>query len=163
MAPGSCVHASSWTIDFSVDPENFHPDDLQQCVSPPDHLNHSFPVSSLGNSIPCWGLLSAKYLRASASVVRPKLQGSVCHKREVGSLSYTSSVTEHILGFVTWKEVPRMDVTSLTNFYHLLYSGLILQNFLPTQGGESSRRHLLEEEIFYPNFGAASSPLPSQN
>ena len=71
---------------------------LQQCVSPPHHLNHSFPVSSLGNSIPCWGLLSAllqfietimglylgsfsidestllsaQYLRASASAVRPK-------------------------------------------------------------------------------------------
>ena len=83
MAPGSCVHASSWTIDSSVDPENFHPDDLssgQQCVSPPHHLNRSFPVSSLGNSIPCWGLLSAQYLRAPASVVRPKLEGSVCHK-----------------------------------------------------------------------------------
>ena len=67
MAPGSCVHASSWAINSSVDPENFHPDDLQQCVSPPHHLNHSFPVSSLGNSIPCWGLLSAQYLRALAS------------------------------------------------------------------------------------------------
>ena len=127
MAPGSCVHASSWSIDSSVDPENFHPDDLQQCLSTssfqgrtafaemapgscvnasswtidssvdpenfhPDnhHLNHSFPVSSLGNSILCWGLLSAQYLRAPASAVRPKLEGSVCHKREVGSLSYTS-------------------------------------------------------------------------
>ena len=88
--PGSCVHASSWTIDSSVDPENFHPDNLQQCVSPTHHLNHSFPVSSLGNSIPYWGLLSAQYLRAPASAVRPKLEGSVCHKREVSSLSYTS-------------------------------------------------------------------------
>ena len=90
MAPGSCVHASSGTIDSSVDPENFHLDDLQQCVSPPHHLNHSFPVSSLGNSIPCWGLLSAQFLRAPASAVRPKLEGSVCHKREAGPLSYTS-------------------------------------------------------------------------
>ena len=90
MDPGSCVHASSWTIDSSVDPENFHPDNLQQCVSPTHHLNHSFPVSSLGNSIPYWGLLLAQYLRAPASAVRPKLEGSVCHKREVSSLSYTS-------------------------------------------------------------------------
>ena len=74
MAPGSCVHAISWTIDSSVDPENFHPDDLQQCVSPPHHSNHSFPVSSLGNSIPCWGPLSAQYLRDPASAVRPKLE-----------------------------------------------------------------------------------------
>ena len=125
MAPGSCVHASSWTIDSSVDPENFHPDDLQQCVSPPHHSNHSFPVSSLGNSIPCWGPLSAQYLRDPASA----------------------------------GEVPRMDVASLTNLYHLLYSGLILQNFLPMQGG-SSRHRVLEGEIFSPNFGAASS---SQN
>ena len=90
MAPGSCVHASSWTIDSSVDPDNFHPDILQQCVSQPHHLNHSFPVSSLGNSIPCWGLLPAQYLRVPASAVIPKLEGSVCHKREAGSLSYTS-------------------------------------------------------------------------
>ena len=41
---------------------------------------------------------------------------------------------------------------SLTNLYHLLYTGLILQNFLPTQGGGSSRCRLLEEEIFSPNF-----------
>ena len=53
--------------------------------------------------------------------------------------------------------------TSLTNLYHLLYTGLILQNFLPMQGGGSSRRRLLEEEIFSPNFGAASGSLPSQN
>ena len=138
MVPGSCVHASSLATDSSVDPENFHPDDLrqclstssfkgsfkgctayqrwpqvlvsmqaaglnssvdpdnfhpddlQQCVSQPHHLNHSFPVSCLGNSITCWGLLSAQYLRAPASAVRPKLKGSVCHKREVGSLSYIS-------------------------------------------------------------------------
>ena len=77
MAPGSCVLARSWTIDSSVDPENFHPDDLQQCVSPPHHSNHSFPVSSLGNSIPCWGQLSAQYLRDPASAVRPKLEK--CH------------------------------------------------------------------------------------
>ena len=41
---------------------------------------------------------------------------------------------------------------SLTNLYHLLYTGLILQNFLPTQGGGSSRCRLLQEEIFSPNF-----------
>ena len=52
-----------------------------------------------------------------------------------------------------------MDVTSLTNLYHLLYSGLTLQNFLPTQGGGSSGRRLLEEEILSPNFGAACETL----
>ena len=78
MAPGSCVHASSWTIDSSVDPENFHPDDLQQCLS-------------------------------------------------------TSSFEP-------------------TNLYHLLYSGLILQNFLPMQGGGYSRPCLLQEEIFHPKL-----------
>ena len=89
------------------------------------------------------------------AAVRPKLEGSVCHRREVGSLSYTSRgsntalVTEHILGYVSWKEVPHMDVTSLTNL-HLLYSILILQNFLPLQGGGSSRRHLFKEEIISP-------------
>ena len=36
MASGSCVHAS-WTIGSSMDPENLHLDDLQQCVSPPHH------------------------------------------------------------------------------------------------------------------------------
>ena len=130
MAPGSCVHESSWAIDSCLDPEKFHPDDLQQCLSTSSfqgrtaqqrwpqvlvsmkaprllilqwilrtfirttfnnhHLNHSFPFFSLGNSIPCWGMLSAQYLRAPASAVRPKLESSVCHKREVGSLSYTS-------------------------------------------------------------------------
>ena len=52
-----------------------------------------------------------------------------------------------------------MDVTSLTNLYHLLYSGLILKNFLPMQLGGSSRRRLLEEEILSPNFGAACEAL----
>ena len=62
-----------------------------------------------------------------------------------------------------------LDVTSSTNPYLLLYSGLILhnsllmQNALPMQGSGPSRRHLLEEEIFSPDFGAASSSLPSQN
>ena len=100
MAPGSCVHASSWAIDSSVDPENFLSKDLQQCVSPAHNLNHSFPVSSLGNSIPCWGLLSA-----SASAVRPKLEGSVCHKREVGSLLYTSSGCVHSLSPRTYPRI----------------------------------------------------------
>ena len=45
-----------------------------------------------------------------------------------------------------------MDVTSLTNLYHLLYSGLILQNFLPTQGGGSSRHRLLGGKDFLPKL-----------
>ena len=45
-----------------------------------------------------------------------------------------------------------MDVTSLDNLYHLFYSGLILRNFLPTEGGGSSRCRLLEEEKFLPKL-----------
>ena len=30
MAPGSCVHASYWAIDSSVDPENFDLEELQK-------------------------------------------------------------------------------------------------------------------------------------
>ena len=77
MVPGSCVHASSWAIDSSVDPENFHLDDLQQCVSQSHHLNHSFPVSILEQQHSLLG-----------SAVSPILEGSsVCCQTKAGGLS----------------------------------------------------------------------------
>ena len=113
------------------------------------------------------------------SAISPILEGfSVCSQTKAGGLSFSQkgswftlvhflrmySLSQRTYPRIRYMEkVPRMDVTSLTNLYHLLYSGLILQNFLPTQGGGSSRHRLLEEKIFSPNFGAASSSLPLQN
>ena len=88
-------------------------------------------------------------------------KGKLVHSRTLLEDVTQLKVREHILGFVTWKEVPCMDVIDQP------LSSFILRidpsELLPTQGGGSSRHRLLEEEILSPNFGAASSSLHYRN
>ena len=160
MAPGSCVHASSWAIDCSVDPENFHPDDFQQCLSTLsfESFRGDFLVSSLGNSIPFLGLLSAQYLRSPGSAVRQKLDSSVCHKKGNWFILVNSCGCNTALSHRTYPMIRYMErsTTCGCNFIDQPLSSSIfridpflgLQNFLPMQGGGYTRNHLLEEEIF---------------
>ena len=133
MAPGSCVHASSWAIDCSVDPENFHPDDFQQCLSTLsfESFRGDFLVSSLGNSIPFLGLLSAQYLRPPGSAVRQKLDSSVCHKKGNWFILVNSCGCNTALSHRTYPMIRYMERSTtcgchfIDQLYHLLYSGLI--------------------------------------
>ena len=103
MAPGSCVHASSWAIDSSVDPENFHQDDLQKCLSTSSFQGctafQRWPQVLVSMKVP--GLLILQWMLRTfirtqprqqhsllGSAVSPILEGSsVCCQTKAGGIS----------------------------------------------------------------------------
>ena len=82
MAPGTCVHASSRTIDSSVDPENFHP-----AISSFEPLIPSFQPrqqhSLLDSAV-------SPVLESFSVCCHTKAGGLSLSQKEVNSLSYTS-------------------------------------------------------------------------